>query len=1062
MKKKQLLAITRFVWKVTLLPIALLLFFASTITAQKINERTITGTVNDETNKPLPGVSVIIVGQKEGTATDVNGKFTIKTKATKPVLVFSYVGFKSEQIKLSTSNEVAVKLSPSAVSALDDVVVVGYGTTKKKDVTGAVGSVDMKDLIKAPVKSYDEALAGRVAGVQVSSTDGQPGAAVNIVIRGGNSITSDNSPLYVIDGFPIEGYNNNFLNPTDIESIDVLKDASATAIYGARGANGVILITTKKGKIGEPLITYDGWYSVSQNLKTIAVLSPYEFIKLQAEKNQTGTTGLYFQNGKNLESYRNTEGINWFNRILRKAPTFSHSLSISGGSSATKYLFSGNVTDQKGIIINSDYKRYQGRLNLEQKIAKKMKIGVNAAYAYTAQNGTPAATANFYGTTNLLARAWTFRPVSGSDSIDLQDAVYDPAVSQAGNSLVNPVSTAKYEIRKTFNNNFSADLFLEYAITNALKLRIAGGINSTATRNEQFNGVNTSTGSPFSSAANGVNGSVSYANVSGWLNENTLTYTKNFKKHFLNILAGVTEQASRFRTHGFAAKNLPNEFLGISGLEEGVVTSTNAGSSYWALQSYLGRVNYSYNSKYLITANIRADGSSRFAKGNKWGYFPSGSFAWRLINEPFIKRIKFISDAKIRIGYGVTGNNRVGDFAYFSTLFTPLTAGYPFNNIIGVSSTINNNGAYPDVIGNKSLKWESTSQFNAGIDFAFFKNRLSFIFDVYQKDTKDLLLNAQLPLSSGFNSAFKNIGQMRNKGLEFTLNTENVKAKKFSWNSSFNIAFTNSKIVSLVENQNSIQNSVFWENTGFTQTAYISQLGGPISQMYGFVFERLYQIDDFYALSGGSYLLKANVVGNGNAVTNIKPGDIKYKDLNEDGILDGKDQTIIGRAVPLHSGGFSNNCMYKNFDLNIFFQWSYGNDILNANRLIFEGYNSGGYQNFYATVANRWTPTNTNTNIPRTNGNLPSVYSTRVIEDGSYLRLKTISLGYNIDVKRFKKAGLQTLRVYTAAQNIYTWTNYSGLDPEVSVRPGNLTQGFDFAAYPRARVITFGVKAAFK
>lgn len=1017
---------------------------------------TITGKVTDDKNMPLPGVSVVVENTRIATSTKDNGFYSLNVPNEKAVLLFSSVGFSSQKKVVGANTVINVQLQQEN-SRLNEVVVVGYGTVLKKDLTGAVGSVKMEDLQKAPVRSFEEALAGRIAGVQVSSSDGQPGVSSNITIRGSNSITQNNSPLYVIDGFPIENPDNNAINPAEIESIEVLKDASATAIYGARGANGVIIITTKRGKIGMPTITYNGYYGFQKNVNEMELMNAYEFVKLQNELNPVNAQQNYFDNGRTLESYRSETGVNWQDRLLRTAPMQNHYLAINGGTAGTRYSISGSIIDQDGVILNTGFNRYQGRVVLDQNINDRFKIGTNLNYSGTSTSGSIVS--DSYGslsTLSLIYSVWAYRPVSGTGSNDdLVDQLYDPAIDANNDLRANPVITAENTYNRRNVNSIVANAYAEYSFTKNLKLRISGGINRYDQVVNIFNNSLTPLGNPNSpQGKGGPNGSVTNNRITDLLNENTLSYNRTFaKNHKLNIVGGFTMQQTSFNNFGALALQVPNETLGVSGLDEGVASSITSLTSKNRLLSALARVNYSFKDKYLLTASFRSDGSSKFAAGNKWSYFPSGSIAWRISKENFMKDLTFLSDAKIRTSYGITGNNRVSDFAYLATLTLPNSAVYPFNNGI-------NKGAIKTALGNQNLKWENTSQLDLGIDLSFLKDRISFTADYYRKTTYDLLLNAGLPPTAGLPSAFKNIGRVKNDGFEFTIGTKNISTDQFSWSTDFNIAFNRNRILELTENQESILTNIAWD-AGYVNTPlFIGKINQPIAQFYGYIWDGVYQYSDFNRSPSGVYSLKDNVTTNGNTRASIQPGDIKYRDLNGDGVVNADDRTVIGNPNPDFTGGLSNNFKYKNFDLNIFFQWSYGNDIFNANRLVFEG-STRLDQNQYASFIDRWTPDNQTNEMFRVGGAGPFAYSSRVVEDGSYLRLKTVSLGYTLPANLAKKINLKSLRVYSSAQNLFTWTAYSGPDPEVSVRNSALTPGFDYSAYPRASTVTFGLSATF-
>lgn len=1035
--------------------------------------KTITGTVIDENGKPLQSAKVIIQGKTVSGITDAQGRFSFSNTKESDMLVVSMIGYTSKTVVITSQNQYKIQLDPSS-QALNDVVIIGYGEVKRKDVTGSVGSVNMKDVEKAPVVSFEDALAGRVAGVQVGSSDGQPGSVSNITIRGGNSITQSNSPLYVIDGFPLENPDNNTINPDDIESIEVLKDASSTAIYGARGANGVIIIKTKQGKAGPPVVAYNNWLGYQYPAKQMEVMSPYEFVKYQLELNKTSAERLYLQDGKTLDAYKDEKGVNWQDHVLQNAFMQNHNFSLRGGTAATKYSVSGSYTDQAGIVINGGYTRYQGRFQIDQRIGENFKVGLNTNYTYGVKKGqianltsdnlnsSSAGNASSY----LMYSTWGYRPVTGKgDEDDFLDQPFDDDVASNTDLRINPVVNSNNMYMGAFNKSLFTNAFIEYSFLKYFKFRINGGMTDTRLTFERFNNSKTAAGNPRTvyGATYGINGSIDNLNTRDLLNENLLTFNRTFnEKHRLDVVGGFTMQRSSSEGDGYVSILLPNEVLGIRGLDQGTVLSKNMSGSYATLVSFLGRINYTFNSRYLFTASFRSDGSSKFAPKNRWGYFPSGAFAWNIGEEKFLKNIKAVSAAKLRLSYGITGNNRVSDFAYLSVLDQEVGAntgntrsGYYFNGVY-IKGTV------PVMVGNDNLKWERTGNLDLGLDFSLFNERLSVTTDYYYKRTTDLLLNASLATSTGYLNAYKNIGVVVNKGLEFTLNTVNVNTKRFNWTSNFNIAFNINKIEELNGDQPSLITRVTNWNANFNNSLpYIALPGRQVALFYGYVFDGLYPLSDFNVLSNGGYELKAEVPNNGSARSVIKPGFIKYKDINGDGVVDANDQTIIGNPNPKHIGGFSNNFRYGQFDLNVFLQWSYGNDILNANRIVLEGAEARPSLNMFKTYENRWSLDNQNSILPVAGGYGPNVFSSRNIEDGSFLRLKTVSLGYNLSSELMKKLKIQSARIHVSAQNLATWTNYSGMDPEVSVRHSALTPGFDWSAYPRARTITLGMNLTF-
>lgn len=1016
--------------------------------------QTIEGTVYDDAGQPVPGTTVENLNRKLSVASGPEGAYQIAGKPGDS-LRFTHTSYTPVTIAVTGKNHNVSLVSNQGT--LNDVVVVGYGTQRRGDVTVSIEKVNMADLNKAPVRSFDEALAGRVAGVQVTSSDGQPGAVSQIVVRGNNSITQDNSPLYIIDGFPIEGSNNNLLNPKDIESIEVLKDASATAIYGSRGANGVIMITTKKGKQGPPVVQLGASYGLQRAVKTIEMMTPYEFLLTEIERDPSNSasspTTIYLTiPNRTLDYYKTVQGINWQKLVLRDAPMKDYNVSLTGGNQNTKYAVSGNITDQDGVIINSNYTRYQGRVSLDQTLGKKFKAGINANYAYTRQSGIAPSQSNNSASTNIMYSVWGYRPVEGAD-VNILDQLFDASVDGSNDYRVNTVLNLNNLHRVQRIKNLYSNVYLEYNILPGLKFRTTGGITLNDRVAEVFNNSNTQYGNIRS--INGVNGSITFYERSTWVNENILTYSKRSRSHNFDITGVVSEQGSKYDVYGTGATQLPNESLGLKGLSQGVAQNPVTTGSTWKLLSYVGRFNYNYKSIYYLTGSFRADGSSRFKEGNRWGYFPAVSFAWRFYNEPFFKNQDILSDGKLRIGYGQNGNNRVGDFAYYSTITMPIDMSYTISNAPV-------RGAGPTAIGNPDLKWETTKETNIGLDLGFLRSAISLTVEAYRKRTFDLLLQADLPPSAGYSKAYKNVGSVQNEGLEFTINTKNITRHDFTWNTNFNIAFNRNKVLGLNEGQDYMLSTMPWDNLWQNVPAYITRVGQPIGQIYGYVWEGVYQLSDFTDNGSGSYTLKDNVTTNGNSRANIKPGDIKYKDINGDLVVNASDYTVIGNGNPKFQGGLNNNFTYKGFDLNIFFQWSYGNDILNANRIYFDGNaQSKANLNQYASYNNRWSMENQGSQNFRARGFFGGGYSSRYVEDGSYLRLKTVALGYTLPANVLSRAKIKAVRLYIASQNLVTWTKYSGIDPEINVYNSALTPGFDYSPYPRAKTVTLGLNLTF-
>lgn len=1012
------------------------------------------GYVRNEEGQVLAGVSVQVKGRDGGTPTDEQGRFRI-VAAAGDSLLFTMLGYQPVRA-VATADAMNVTMRFASGADLTEVVVIGYGEVRRKDLTGAVGQVNMEDFAKAPVASMEDALAGRVAGVSVSSTDGQPGRLSNIVIRGAGSITQDNSPLFIIDGFPVENPDNTVLNPSDIASIDVLKDASATAIYGARGANGVIIITTKAGKIGAPVLTYNLNLGAQQHTKFSHMLDPYEFVRYQLEVDPN-RSHIYVDSTRNIDYYLNEEAADFQKQLFRVALFQNHDLALRGGTEKTKYSVSANLLDQNGIIITTGFKRYQGRAILEQQINDKLKFVLNANYSETKATGPvfaehPAGHTNSY-VYNILA----YRPTRGLSGGNLLEDFFDiiDENQNPGEVLINPITSLENEHRLNNKQNLTANGFFQYKIMPSLTLKISGGITRELSLSESFFNSLTSQGNRFRS--NGVNGRVNTYTSRGWLNENILTFSKPFSSnHKLDLLGGFTMQGRQVASESVSANMVPNESLGVDGLDEAPNQTFSRSSSEWALVSFLARANYEVVGRYLFTASIRSDGSSKFAPGNRWAYFPSAAFAWRMKQEGFMKDVTAITESKLRISYGHAGNNRVSDFPYLSTLSFPIVSGYSFNN--GAPTR----GVALGALGSEKLRWETSVQTNIGYDLGLFDDRVLLTAEIYRKVTRNLLLNAEVPYVTGYITSFKNVGKIHNEGLELTLNTVNIQRPNFTWSSNFNIAFNRNKVLALAENQPELLSRVSFAGSYSNVPLYVARVGEPLAQFFGYVWDGVYQYGDFDVDANGKYVLKEGVPNNGNPRNQVQPGDVRYRDLTGDGVVNDNDRTVLGRAIPIHVGGFSNNFTYRNFDLNIFFQWSYGNDIYNANRLIFEGNGTSSKQiNQYAHYADRWTPENPSNTLFRVGGQGPQFYSSRVLEDGSFLRLKTVSIGYQLPKTLLSRWKMSSVRLSIAAQNLYTWTDYSGPDPEVSTRNSNLTPGFDYSAYPIARTLTFGLNASF-
>ena len=1016
----------------------------------------VVGTVMGPDSLPLQGATVIIKEVNRGAVSDSKGRYVLSNVPPTASLVFSFLGMVSQEVPVGQKTEINVVLTATD-ARLDEVVVVGYSEVKYKDLTGSVGRANVGDMLKTDAGNIGEAFAGRVAGVQVTSNEGMPGEEMNIVIRGSNSITQSNSPLYVIDGFPLEDTSMGALNPSDIASISILKDASATAIYGARAANGVVIITTKLGTPGTTKVTFDASWGFAQISKKIDLMNAYEFVTLQQEiMTEADFNKTYLGEGGTIEDYRNVKSIDWQDQIFRTAPVQKYSVNLSGGNRSTRFSTTLSMLDQDGIIKNSNYSRYQGRATIDHRFAKKWHVQAMANYSRILQTGDSPSQTNYTGSANLLPNVWSYRPFVSVGDDDLINEWVDPSINPSQDFRVNPIHIVSDEYRKRINNYFRANAYVEYEIIKDLKVKVMGGFLTDDYSNEQFNGSRSRTGNKYRS--DGVNASVQNKSTQQWVNENTLTYKTAFdkdEKHKFDILLGQTMQGSRYRNTYMKATHIPNEHLGINGFGEGSPVVSTYNSAEWTLMSFLSRINYNYDNRYYFTATFRADGSSKFAKNNRWGYFPSASAAWNISNEKFLSQNKVVSNLKLRASWGQTGNNRVSEYAYRTQMYATEGSEYPFDNSNTTGNIIVN-------LGNRNLKWETTTQWDAGVDLGLFRNRLTIAVDWYRKITSDLLLSADIPPSSGFSTNTMNIGKVRNQGWEFTLQTENFNTKNFRWTTDFNISFIRNELRALAGGAKEMMTTASW-NSDYTGYDYTARIGQSLGLIYGYVFDGVYQTSDFNVNAAtGEYVLKEGVTDiTDHAGVAVKPGMVKYKDTDGDGVITTADRTVIGNGTPKWYGGITNTLSYKGVDLSFMFQFNYGNDVYNATRL-YASQTQDQRSNLMAEVADRWTATNASNKVPAWDGYIKNEIYSRFIEDGSFLRLKNLTVGYTFPQQWTRKFYVSKLRLYFTAQNLFVVTGYSGYDPEVSMRASNpMTPSLDWGAYPKSKVYTFGIDLTF-
>jgi TonB-linked SusC/RagA family outer membrane protein len=996
----------------------------------------ISGRVTSEDGETLVGASVIFKGTTVGTTTDVSGRYVLDAPDPNGTLVFSYIGYMTQEVLINNRQEINVSLMPD-IQALKEVQIVGYGTQAKAEVTGAIASVSSEEIKDMPLVGLDQALQGRAAGVHVTNNSGAPGGGVSIRIRGTSSLGAGNEPLYVVDGVPINntqtfnqqtgeerinGMSN--INPADIESIEILKDAASTSIYGARAANGVVLINTKRGKAGKAQIDLNTWYGFSQVASRYDLLGASDFAVLVNEGLATVNAAPVF-----TQEFIDNPAIDtdWQSEIFRTAPTANVNISTRGGSDKTRYMLSLGYMDQQGVIIESRFKRYNLRINLDQRVNDKIKIGNSLAVSYTNNNrlrNTGAARSNGGEQNFLFGSPVLTTAHARSPATPIRDATGDYSFDPLAPWFPNPVAMA--EAQDIFNNTVRAigNVFAEWEIVKGLRFRTQLGTDIRYENEDFFM-------PPFPGQRQG-NGtgraSVRGFNETLWLTENYLTYDfKVGNRHNFEALAGASFQESQWESSFAYVAGFESERIRTLNGGAQILSSTSDAQS-WGIASYFGRFNYNFDEKYLLSFNYRVDGSSRFGANNKYGHFPSASVGWNVIRENFMEGIPALTNLKLRASYGITGNQEIGNYSHIGTLGVGGGTNLGRNYLNRLGAVLNN-------IPNDDFSWEQTSQFNAGVDVAFLNNRVSVTADYYVKTTTDLLLAIPLPRTSGFGSSLTNIGEMENKGVELALNTINVDGE-FTWRSNLNISMNRNKVISLVGDQDiRVQETIVRE-------------GEPISF---YLFEREKYVDP----ATGTVILVDQDESGG------MPNDL--------------DRKITGSPLPKHIGGFTNEFTYKGFDLNIFFQWSYGNKIFNNTRkwmeeMRRENQSTIGYNTTRESFENRWRQAGDQTEYPgvfydlrNRNHFLPH---NGWLEDGSYLRLKTLTLGYNFPASFNDRLKISNARIYFSSNNLLTFTSYKGYDPEVSHFTseglgGNVATGYDFGTFPQSKTFVMGVNLSF-
>jgi TonB-dependent starch-binding outer membrane protein SusC len=971
---------------------------------------TVTGRViSSQDQKPLAGVNIKVDGTAAGTTTDAAGSYSISIPNPSSVLIFSYVGFDQQEVQVNGRRVIDITLNPAS-NEMQQVVVIGYGTVKKRDLTGSVSQVKAEDINAFPTTSVLQALQGRASGVQVIQNSGGPGDAVSIRIRGTNSIKGDNEPLYVVDGFPLSG-NPTVLNNADIESVEILKDASATAIYGSRGANGVVLITTKKGRAGRTNVNFESSYSVQTLRKKLEFMNAKEYAQFYNEQAVNDNLAPYFSQGQ-IDSFGT--GFDWQDLVFQNAPMKTLALNVNGGNEKTQYSFTGSVLDQDGIIKGSNYKRYSLGVNLSSAISDKIKLNFSSLLSRNSNNRLNEGRGSNRGG-SMISAGLSAPPTLTPYNDDGSYRVLTTAYSFISNSIVNPLNYINEETDMNKANKVLANAAFIYNPIRELTVKLSGGIENTDSRGDSYRTTN------FINSAGQA--SVSTAQFTSLLSENTIAYNKTFnQRHSLSALGGFTYQ-------NFISTSLSGSGVGfISDIGQtydlnSAATPGIPGSGYSrsVIMSYLGRINYTYNDKYLATVSFRSDGSSKYSEGNKWGYFPSAALAWRVSREAFFKNVDFISDLKLRMGWGFTGSQAIGPYTTLSQLVSGKTV---FNG--SLYTTFSPSTRLP---GN--LKWETTEQKDIGIDIGVLNNRILLTADYYVKNTHDLLNDVELPPSSGFANTIQNIGEVQNHGFEIGVDAK-LLTGALKWNVNANFSLNRNKVVKLADGKDILGGRL--AQAIVVDNSNILREGQPIGMFWGYV-------EDGYD----------------------DKGHIVFKDLDKDGAITANDRTYIGDPNPDYIFGFSSGLTYKNFDFSFFLQGTQGNDLFNVNAInntIDYGY---GLNMPREVFYNHWTPANTTAKYPVISRSVTANVSDRFVEDGSYIRLRNIQLAYDLPLKKWGSNWIRSLRFYVSGQNLLTVTNYSWFDPEVNASGGSAstTLGLDWYSYPTSKSVTLGIRAGF-
>lgn len=969
------------------------------------------GKVLNEQGQPLAGASVSIKGSGTGTQTDAEGNFSIEAPEGS-VLVVSYVGFVRKEITVGAANtNVTVTLTAVATSG-EDVVVIAYGTVRKKELTGSVSQVKSKDLNAFPSTNVMQAMNGRAAGVRVVQNNGTPGSAVSVRVRGVNSILGGNEPLYVVDGFPYSG-NPTFLQNGDIESMEILKDASSIAMYGSRGANGVVMITTRAGRKGDrSTVNLEMGYTVQSVTKKMKLMNPRQYAELYNEQAKNDGLAPYFSQ-QVIDSLGGVVGTDWQDLVLRSAPIYNTNVSVNGGSDRTKFSLSGGAFLQEGILPNTNFNRYSFRTNLSHDISKAVNVAFNTTLTRITRKLVNSSSGNRGSDvfSAMLMAPPTLSPYMPDGSYRRLTTAY-PFIS---NAIINPLVPLNETSNKVNADRVLGNVAFTFKPIEDLSIRISGGIENSNDRTDEYQNIEPSTSNPGRAY-------ISTSQYTSLLTENIATYSKQFGRHAFALTGGFTYQVSTSKYMNASGTGFLSDVTNTGNLQGAATPGIpQSGYSRDALSSFVSRLNYTFDDRYLFTVSFRRDGSSRYSEGGKWANFPAAAFAWRASNESFLQNSRVISDLKLRTSYGLSGSNAIGAY---QTLNQLASSGVVFGDALYTAFS-------PGTTLPGNLRWEKTNQFDIGVDLGLLKNRIRFTADYYIKRTKDLLNSVQLPASTGYINTLQNVGEVENKGFEFAIEGDVLRKDDWTWTVAANISFNRNKIVKLYNGQDIFGEAIY---TGaLNDNVNILRQGYAIGRFYGYV--------------------ETGYTANGN---------LQYEDRTGDGLITAADKTFIGDPNPDFIYGFNSTARYKNFELSVFIQGSQGNDIFNLNQAATLDLGMGLNQP-EEVYLDHWTATKTNAKYPRISRSLNGNMSTRFVEDGSYLRFKNIQLAYNLPAAKWKLSWLRSAQLYVSGQNLITITGYSWYDPEVNAygSANSIRQGIDYSVYPNNKSVTFGIRCGF-